>query len=841
MEELLDLAFDDPDAASAKAAQIVERSDDPVALSFALQCLGIVERERSRVELSIAHFRSALQWARKSDRDDRVRDVRASLGGTLIMAGETRAGLRHLDAAVDTDETDEVAARVLMRRAFMLGFLGRVADAHEVLVRALQFVQASGDTRWEARTFNNLAHLEIRQGDLERAERHLDRSEQLFLQIAATAEARDVWLNRGAVAAARGDLAAALRWFTAAARDAEAHEQPADYSLALAAGYRAAGLAREAAARLQDLVDGTTLPAAIDANVRVELADALLACGEAVGALGQAERAHAEFVRQDRDPTRALLALLRAREAQGKAPGHASEAIRVADVMDAERSDDAPVALILAARLAEGGDRSALLRRAAGYRTSSTALVRASAWLACGFERDGGANTASVLRACDAGLAAIDEHRRTLGSSELRAAATSHGRDLMVLALRHAASDARTLLRWSERTRATALALPPVTASDEEVPASLAALRDNGRRLAAARATGEPIEQLEKERTRLERAVRAEHHQTSAGGEAAERVPVEQLVAGVGDGCLVELVDVDGTIHVLVVHDGRVRRRIAGTTAEVLEISAMSKMLLRRASRGRPADWTDVARRLETAVLGDAVRLIPQGPVVIAPPARLHDLAWALLPALHDRPFSVVPSGAQWMRAKAITRPRRRRTVLVAGPDLASGGAEVPVLAERHPDALHLAGADASLEATLEALDGADLVHLAAHGKFRGDSPLFSAIELADGPLVVHDLERLKRAPYRLVLSACESGVLAPVGADEVLGLAACLFSIGSAGLVCSVGEVNDAATATLMVDLHDSLARGADPASALHEVRQRASADPIAAGTAAAFLALGV
>ncbi|MFC7503177.1 CHAT domain-containing protein, partial [Nocardioides sp. GCM10030258] len=94
----------------------------------------------------------------------------------------------------------------------------------------------------------------------------------------------------------------------------------------------------------------------------------------------------------------------------------------------------------------------------------------------------------------------------------------------------------------------------------------------------------------------------------------------------------------------------------------------------------------------------------------------------------------------------------------------------------------------------------ADLVHLAAHGRFRADSPLFSALDLADGPLTVHDLERLQRAPYRVVLSACESGVLAPVGAEELLGLAAALFSLGTAGLVSSVAEVNDTATADLMV-----------------------------------------
>ena len=247
-----------------------------------------------------------------------------------------------------------------------------------------------------------------------------------------------------------------------------------------------------------------------------------------------------------------------------------------------------------------------------------------------------------------------------MGSSELRALATTHGRELTEIALRHAAHDPRTLLRWSERTRATALAQPPATSDAATIPASLAALRDNGRRLAEARQAGEPTEDLEKERLRLERAVRTESHTQSAADTDPQRpASVEEIVAGVGDGCLVELVDVDGTLHVLVVHNGRVRRKVAGTTAEVADLLGPAAMLLRRASRGRPANTADLGRRLQDAILGDAARLIPDGPVTLVPTARLHGLAWSLLPALHDRPFGIVPSAGQWLRATRYSGPTR--------------------------------------------------------------------------------------------------------------------------------------------------------------------------------------
>ena len=122
----------------------------------------------------------------------------------------------------------------------------------------------------------------------------------------------------------------------------------------------------------------------------------------------------------------------------------------------------------------------------------------------------------------------------------------------------------------------------------------------------------------------------------------------------------------------------------------------------------------------------------------------------------------------------------------------------------------------------MAAIDGAWLVHMAAHGTFRGDSPLFSAIELDDGPLTVYDLERLKQAPYHVVLSSCSSAVGVPVGADELLGLVSALISLGSAGVVASVVPVNDPATVPLMTALHEHLRAGSDLAQALTLARQR-------------------
>ena len=845
MQDLLDLALDQPEEARRRAEALLASDADDRARSYAYQCLGIVLRDAGQPVEAVALLRDGLRCARRTGDSDRERDVRATLGVALAFAGRSRPALRELEGALDGAD-GVVAAKVAMRLAAVLTMLGRHQDAVPVLQAALVELEAAGERGWEARTRVWLGYVEQRLGRIDAAEAEVTAATRILADQGAWVDRLSSLSNLAEIAVVRGDHAVALQRFT---ETLEAHRTagwPVRYEVLARFGeaYLAAGLATEAVALLEDY-RGELAPLE-EAEFRAALAHALLAADDPAGAAAAGRRAADLFRRQERGwfRLRARLTVVRARLALQDTRGLAREAAAVAGELHDQRADEAPLALTLAGRLARGPERLTAWRRAASYRHHPNALVRAGAWQAQALAREEVGDRGGVLRAAAAGMDAIDEHRRLIGSSELRALATTHGRELTALALRHAASDARTLLRWSERTRATALAQPPATSDAATIPASLAALRDNGRRLAEARQDGDPTDELERERLRLERAVRAESHTLSATTAAQQRpVSVDEIVAATADTCLVELVDVDAALHVLVVHDGRVRRRVAAATTEVAALLGPAAMLLRRASRGRAADTTDVGRRLQEAILGEAVGLLPDAPVVLAPTARLHGLAWSLLPALHDRPFSVVPSAGQWLRARATPAPdaERAETVLGAGPNLASGGAEVPELARKHPDAVLLDGTGATLDAVLHHLDGAALVHLAAHGRFRADSPLFSALDLADGPLTVHDLERIRRAPYRVVLSACESGVLAPVGAEELLGLAAALFSLGTAGLVCSVAEVNDAATANLMLDLHAALAAGSDPATALLDVRRRMVGDPVAAGTAAAFLALGV
>ena len=105
--------------------------------------------------------------------------------------------------------------------------------------------------------------------------------------------------------------------------------------------------------------------------------------------------------------------------------------------------------------------------------------------------------------------------------------------------------------------------------------------------------------------------------------------------------------------------------------------------------------------------------------MVVVPTGKLHAVPWGLMPALRDRATAVAPSASAWLRARRAARPEEEQVVLVGGPRLVTGDAEVRHLAAQYPDAVVLAGGSATAEQVMAAIDGAWLVHVAAHGTFR--------------------------------------------------------------------------------------------------------------------------
>ena len=125
---------------------------------------------------------------------------------------------------------------------------------------------------------------------------------------------------------------------------------------------------------------------------------------------------------------------------------------------------------------------------------------------------------------------------------------------------------------------------------------------------------------------------------------------------------------------------------------------------------------------------------------------------------------------------------------------------------------LHL-GAEASAAVLRDKGEGKRFVHMAAHGFFRPDNPMFSGIRLGGGSyLTLYDLYNLKLPAELVALSACVSGVSVIAAGDELLGLARGLFRAGAASLLLALWEVPDQSTADFMKVFYARLSAAAAP-----------------------------
>lgn len=603
-------------------------------------------------------------------------------------------------------------------------------------------------------------------------------------------------------------------------------------------------------------------------QARLVLARAALLAGNPVAARLEADRARRSASRQRRPGWAALAAYLSLRgrwEAGERDASTLRAAHRTAGLLtEAGWAVLALDARLIVARVALELGRVSVARRelaAAGVpEDDSPAEVRARAWHAKALLLITDGKREAAEAALANGMDVLDEFRESLGATELRARASGLGGELATLGLRLAIESGRpeAVLDWAERWRAGALRLRPVLPPDEaELAQDLSELRQVVAALGSeAGGRGDPGALLARQ-TELEHAIhrRARH----ASGSRAEVVlaTLAELRAGLGARALVEYAGLDSRLYAVVVTGEAMALRELGPLAAVEgELDAVRFGMRRLASRlGSPGSRAAAAMLVDQkaaaldALLFDQVRSdFRDRTLVIVPTSVLHAVPWGLLPTCAGRPVSIAPSAALWLQAAtgdgSGTGSGRMagQRVLVAGPDLEHAATEVDELARLYNRVSRFSGRRARVEPVLAALDGAELAHIAAHGHFRGDNPLFSSLRLVDGPLTVYDIERLGQAPQNVVLSACDSGLPAVHPGDELVGLAAALLSLGTRSLIASVVPVPDAETRTLMVAIHRQLREGLSPSKALATAQQDVSRSGTPADriTAAGFVCFG-
>lgn len=877
-ERAIALAQDDPGTAERLAERTLTEaqvSGDAPAEAAAEHALGLVARCRGDIAGAVAHLEAAIAVADRADLPERRAEARLSLAAALAYRGDSEAALTQLDRAAEV-MTGLSRARVDLQRAGILARLGRTDDALDTYRRILPVFRRDGDRLREAILRNNrgLVYANFTES-YGLAERDLRRALALREELGHQGAAAIICHNLGFVAAGRGDLPEALARFDEAERRLHEVGIPiAPIAVDHCTTLLAAGLSRDARTVAEqavvELAEGDML--ADLAECRLALSAALLAEGEPDAAAAVAAAAEQAFEEQGRQVYAALArhAALRACWAEtdgprgrGQAtPADAASARAVAE--DLTRTGQAAAAVearALAGRIAlEAGDTGAGLEdlAAAGAgRHRGPAAVRALAWQAEAERRLAVGDRRGAMGALRAGLDVVESQRASLGASELRAGLSAHGAESARLGVRLALADGRpeVVLAWAERARANSLRTRPVRPPhDPELARLLAELRKAVADGREEHLGGADRDRLLRRQTELETEIRKRTWAVEGpGAEPAARPPSVAFVRrALGARALVELIASDGQLHAVAVTDRRIALRPLGPIGPVLvEVEHLRFALRRsaqgvgspRAQAGARAAAEQAATAIDDLVLGPVADVIGDRDLVLVPIGALHATPWSMLPSSAGRRVSVTPAAHLWLRSQRPGAPTGDRDpiLLAAGPGLPEATQEVRALHRLHPGAVALTGGRATVRRVLAGLDGARVAHVAAHGTFRDDNPLFSAVELADGPLTVYDLESLRRPPDQIVLSCCHSGLSAVRPGEELMGAVAALLALGTRTVVASVLPVPDAPTRALVVDLHTRLAAGADAAAALAGAQAHArGGDDAARATAAAFVCFG-
>lgn len=131
---------------------------------------------------------------------------------------------------------------------------------------------------------------------------------------------------------------------------------------------------------------------------------------------------------------------------------------------------------------------------------------------------------------------------------------------------------------------------------------------------------------------------------------------------------------------------------------------------------------------------------------------------------------------------------------------------EVEAVASVTPKPEILFGPEATEQALREKGYYSRFIHIASHGMFRQDSPMFSAIRLADSYVNLYDLYRMNLRVELLTLSGCVTGMNVVEHGDELLGLTRGLLYAGARSLLLSLWDVDDRSTSEFMGEFYSQL-----------------------------------
>ncbi len=316
--------------------------------------------------------------------------------------------------------------------------------------------------------------------------------------------------------------------------------------------------------------------------------------------------------------------------------------------------------------------------------------------------------------------------------------------------------------------------------------------------------------------------------------QSGDRIDLETIRSSLPEGAvLVEYFIARGTIFGCVLDRRELEILPLGAASKTQEIHRRLQFQLSRSMLGHeqirdalPLIEEAVAAHLEDLhgeLIRPVARRLTADHLVIVPHGFLHYVPFHALRDggryLIDRySISYAPSAGVFRLCAAKPAVREQRSLVLGVADQRAPRIleEARAVAESLPEATLLLGEAASEDALKRHGASSRFIHIATHGLFRRDNPMFSAIQLGTSRLSLFDLYNLRLGAELVVLSGCGTGLNAVLGADELVGLTRGLLYAGAQSVLVSLWDVNDASTADFMRRFYHHLARGTHRARAL-------------------------
>jgi tetratricopeptide (TPR) repeat protein len=785
---------------------------------------------------------------------------RAGVARALVSLALERVGSGRFDEAIamlyeaERDLTGADAARAAGQRALALQRAGRVIDAREDFDRAVAAFESAGMEVEAAVVKQNRALVHAYRGELDEADEDLEAAARIFALHDQPIRNAEVLHNQGFVAARRGDLPRALSLFDQAQRSAgELGALRPEMLVDRVEVCLQAGLSQEGRA-LAEAAVGVLEDAGFTADVPEACLLAARGCeqdGDPSAARDWALRAVELFGDQERPRWEILAryAVLRAEGADSSPPPDLADRLlgTAGELRRAGWAGRAVEAEVLAVELLVGGGRLDAARTILDQFAPGVArmlpLNRLGARLCQARWHLAAGDAQGAERALVSGLRALLSYQATLGSIELRAAAGGRVSEVMALgvALARASSRPARALWWMETVHAAQRTDPDGRVEDPEMDASLASLRDVMTLLAREPANVKETTVLRRRQSLLEEVVRRRsRHAVGLRAFGRRTFSVDAISEALGDKLLVEYAPVDKRLVAVVLYHGECRLVELASLSEVRHAVASLRLALQSALVTSPPlaalEALEAAGNTVQGLVLDPLALPQADDVVVVADGPVASTPWALLPDLAGTALVIATSADAALRPPKHFPSTELRVLTLAGPDLRYAEEEAEaVSALWQGSATFLKGDEASVGGAKAAMRCADVVHVAAHGVFRGDNPLLSSIRLSDGPMTGDELAQATKAARLVVLSCCNSGMADASG----IGLSRLLTGAGATSVVASVSPVSDEGSVELMVALHGELVRHANPATALRTARQ-AAGGPLRSPSSAGFACFG-